>query len=240
MNNTQLLYLDSPNLLTVEAQLLNLNDYDGQTGLVFDSTPMYPQGGGQPCDSGIIKGNHAIMEVSKVSIINDTVVHFGKISGNFEPGCHYTLTVDQAIRNFHSRLHTAGEVICCVLRKYDWKVTGAKHWPGMCKIQVDTQLNAEERAELQLHLQQEVDRLVDANHTVKIVRTHDRTLAAKLCGFEPSYVKEGEEIRIIIPSPYFLGRPCMGTHVSTLGEIAKINIRSIKKDKQQIGICYDI
>jgi len=53
----------------------------------------------------------------------------------------------------------------------------------------------------------------------------------KKAGGVPSYVKAGQEIRVLKMTPEDLGCPCGGTHVHAIEEIGSIAITKIKKKK---------
>lgn len=61
--------------------------------------------------------------------------------------------------------------------------------------------------------------------------------AAKLCGYLPDYLPEGEPIRIVTVYGE-IGRPCQGTHVNDLREIGKLEIISVKSKKATTTVSY--
>lgn len=78
-------YIDCVNVATVigiiDAQNVSdiLSVSSNDIGLILDATVMYPEGGGQECDHGIIKSDHWQFHVKHVSKYNDVIVHFGNI-----------------------------------------------------------------------------------------------------------------------------------------------------------------
>ena len=80
-------------------------------------TILYPQGGGQPSDTGSIAlaGQEPTFTVSLVRKTEDgRILHFGKLSDPdtfFVEGQSVVQRVDGAKRDYHSRLHTGGHIV---------------------------------------------------------------------------------------------------------------------------------
>ncbi|MBR1147551.1 hypothetical protein [Bradyrhizobium sp. AUGA SZCCT0431] len=79
----------------------------------------------------------------------------------------------------------------------------------------------------------------ERNERVRIREVEDRAEAARLIGFSPDYVPDGEPIRIVFVTDG-LGRPCCGTHVAETSEVGGIVIRKIRNRKNQTSVGYDI
>jgi Ser-tRNA(Ala) deacylase AlaX len=60
---------------------------NGQVGLVLDKTAFYPAGGGQPADTGVIKGSNGEVKIIEVHIEKETVLHIAnQIAGKIDEG----------------------------------------------------------------------------------------------------------------------------------------------------------
>jgi Ser-tRNA(Ala) deacylase AlaX len=59
-------------------------------------------------------------------------------------------------------------------------------------------------------------------------------------GGVPSYVPEGNELRVTKMIKEDLGCPCGGTHVHAITEIGTIEIKAIKKKKQNTQVSYKV
>jgi alanyl-tRNA synthetase len=80
--------------------------YDrGGAGVVLSESYFYPQGGGQPADSGTIAGN----EVVDVRLLDGRVVH--ELSTPLQEGETVAAEVDDAFRTYCMRAHTASHAL---------------------------------------------------------------------------------------------------------------------------------
>jgi alanyl-tRNA synthetase len=77
---TGLLYLDNTYLFESSGKILRCEeDTDGYKVLVLDQTNFYPQGGGQPFDTGIIQCGNATFRVKSVRFSGGEVIHRGQV-----------------------------------------------------------------------------------------------------------------------------------------------------------------
>lgn len=241
---TKLNYLSAPESISLQSELIDILEIDGKKRLIFGETPFYPQGGGQPSDTGYIKQHGEVIgKITHVSLNAGLVMHqVENQTIQFRIGDTYCLEINNKIRDHHSQLHTAGELICVALSNMGFKaemISSAKHWPGQCQIVLNTQLNEVERTHLKIALQDEISKLVAANHQVNIITVKTREEAVTLTGYDPEYIDVQDDIRLVQIGAH--ARPCMGTHVSSLNELdGIIMIRSVKRKKHKTSISYEL
>ena len=85
--------------------------------LVLDKTPFYPEGGGQVGDSGIIRGESAVLEIETVTKSEDVIIHHGKVlEGTIKLGDNVTGEVAARRRDIQAN-HTATHLLHNALRK---------------------------------------------------------------------------------------------------------------------------
>jgi len=132
MGATELLYLENLNILEVDAQVLESYIENRSNTVILNRTAFYPQGGGQPCDTGIIESKDSTFVVNEVKIENNFVKHIGIfVNGFFKKNELVTCKIDKERRLFLSRLHSAGHVIDMAVKKLNigWNQVGLITFP---------------------------------------------------------------------------------------------------------------
>jgi Ser-tRNA(Ala) deacylase AlaX len=216
-----------------------------RSAIVLDRSPFYPKGGGQPSDRGHIAGPWGAFEVESVESRDGVVFHLGS-AAQVRPGSadRVSLLVDHELRRLHSRIHSAGELLCAVMRDLgygypDWPVTAASHYPERASVQFEGVLPQERRDRLSAQLAVEVNRLIALGHPVRTTVVDRLSEAALLCGYFPNYLPEGQPVRIVTVHGD-LGRPCQGTHVGDLSEIGPMEITELKSKKGTTTVSYRV
>jgi misacylated tRNA(Ala) deacylase len=194
-------------------------------GVVLDRTVFYPLGGGQPGDSGVLRGRHG-----REWVVADTrkgeggrVLHvLAPGSEPPPPGEMVNAELDWARRHAHMRMHTCLHLLGSVLR---YGVTGGQVGADKGRLDFDTQdeIGRERVTEA-------LNALIAANHAV-----------------QPRWVDEAELDRqpelvrtMSVQPPRGVGRirlldipgidlqPCGGTHVAATGEIGPVVVTKVE------------
>ena len=132
MESTELLYLEDLNILDADAQVLDIYTENNINIVILNRTSFYPQGGGQPCDTGIIESKSSTFVVNEVKTENGIVRHIGIfVNGFFNKDELVTCKINKERRLLLSRLHSAGHVIDMAINNLDigWKPGRAYHFP---------------------------------------------------------------------------------------------------------------
>lgn len=223
--NTVLTYLDAPDAFDLEAVLAKCAPAaDGTHVLHFDQTPFYPQGGGQPSDVGHIQfENGAALKVIEVRRLPGTVAHRGQLCGEVRPGMRAVLMVDPSVRALHSRLHTAGELVCAAVTALgiDHQVSSAIHFPSLARVTLSSLTRVGEER-LSCELQTQIDALVSAKLPVSV---RNPTCAERQ---RVSDVIVAGAIRTVAIGTVSC-RPCLGTHVPNTGDLGAIGVRQSRR-----------
>jgi len=213
---TVLKYLSNSSLTEHAAVCLNVTEDE----VILNETIFYPQGGGQPCDTGFITNNEAKFCVNKVFRDENGIVHhLGHfISNRFSQNEKVHLSIDVERRKLNSRLHSAGHLIDCAVEKLQLNnliPTKGYHFPDGPSVEYQGVIDNKE--ELLPQLQKIIDELVSQNLLMEI-RDISSTRMVNFQGFKSC--------------------GCGGTHVTSSGEIGKITIRKIKCKKGITKISY--
>ena len=100
-------------------KIISKTDNYDELNILLDSTPFYPEGGGQVGDRGIIKSANAKMQVIDTqSPVEGFIFHRVKIlSGSFDIGDKVDCIVDEESRNSSKRNHTGTHMLHAALRE---------------------------------------------------------------------------------------------------------------------------
>ncbi len=240
MQTTKLIYLENFNLLTSNAQVIEIVSENNKEIIILDQTIFYPQGGGQPYDQGMIEGNSAKFIVEEVRFVDGTVKHIGKFEfGNFQIGENVKCLVNETRRVLNSRLHSAGHIIDMAITdlKLNWTPIKGYHFPDGPYVEYAASSNELDKEKLKIDIENMGNKFINENRETKIIFM-DKEKMKEVCHFVPEYIPEGKPSRVVMYGDF--GIPCGGTHVNRLGDIKKLIIRKIKSNGANIRVSYDV
>lgn len=235
MEPTHLVYLEDMQRLEDEAAVVAVQPADDRTSVILDRTILYPQGGGQPYDQGVISKVDARFAVEEVRFIDGAVWHIGRFeSGSLAPGDAVRLEVDGERRALNARLHSAGHVVDMAVsaRNLGWVPGKGYHFPQGPYVEYEGSLEGVEPAELVREVEARANEIVGQGIET-MTRFMSRDELASVCSFVPDYVPADKPSRVVFYGDF--GVPCGGTHVANLRDIGRITIRKIKKAKGSAG-----
>jgi alanyl-tRNA synthetase len=233
---TQLLYYEDAYLKEFDARILKMMKIDDRYGIILDRTAFYPTGGGQPADTGVIKGKNREIRIEDVQMINGAVVHLAsEIRGEIKEGTEVRDAIDWDRRYALMRNHTAAHLVAEAVRRAadtPMPIIGSA-------IDVDkARLDFAHKENLR-PLLPEIERI--ANDVVK----EDRVVVVKMMKREEAekYVEKFHESLKILPPQVQEVRiveikdwhacACGGTHLKSTGEIGTIKVlKRVSKGKR--------
>lgn len=233
MSSTKLLYLDDFKLFHSNAKVLDAT----LDCVILDQTIFYPQGGGQPCDTGTIK-NKSIFTVTDVRLVEGEVKHFGSFTGEpFKVGEEVKCNVNEERRILNSRIHSAGHLIDRALVELgiNWTPGKSFHFPQGPYVEYIGSLAGLDKEKLKKDIEEVCNNWIKEGLEVKS-QSMTREELSRRAQFVPDYIPKNKPIRVI-----FLGEfnsPCGGTHVFNISEIKSITIRKIKESDGIIRVSY--
>lgn len=232
MTTTKLFYL-KPELFDCDCSVLACRPSDsGGIELILAETPFYPEGGGQPCDTGSISGQ-AVRAVYE----SDGVVrhHVDWPAGLALPavGSLVSCRVDAARRQDHSCQHSAQHLLSAtVLRLLDGPTRSFHLGEAYCSIDVDlAQLDASEAALIEREVQSAID---DGYSMQTHVCSHEEALRLPLRRPPP---ETAEPLRIVEIDGYDC-TPCCGTHVGNTSRLGLFRLLRHEKYKGMTRIYF--
>lgn len=202
-------------------------------------TILYPQGGGQPSDTGSITlaDQTPTFTVSLVRKTHDgRILHFGKsLTGStFTAGQAVIQTVDDAKRDYHSRLHTGGHIVGLAMQLLmpEMKKVKANHFPGEACMEYEGLLYNEHKPQIQA----KVDELVKQDLPILLSWVED---ASDLEDIEGRGKDRDGPVRVASIGGLDKN-PCGGTHVPSTSLVGTIMIRKISRQKGVSRVSYEI
>lgn len=226
---TDALFRDDAYLKSCDATVLAVTD---RGGLVLDRTVFYPTGGGQPGDSGILRGAEGAEVRIAMTVKGETpdeIVHV-PAEGETLPdvGTQVTLELDWERRHAHMRMHTCLHLLSAVLT---FPVTGGQVGADKSRLDFDIPEAVLEKDAITAQLNELIAR--DAPVGTRWIT--DAELEAQPDLVKTMSVKPptgAGHVRLVEVDGLDL-QPCGGTHVARTGEIGKVEVRKIEKKGRQ-------
>merc|ERR1711964_102326 len=197
----------------------------------LDRTIFYPQGGGQPSDTGKIFVGEKVFKVAFVQAEDHTggvIHHYGTFEGeSFAEGDSVDLCINEDERVLNAKCHTAGRLLDVAMVQCGYghfPLGKGYHFPESSYDEYTGSIPPANRKKAMADLQAAMDKLIQAD--IPVVKTMTDGVQHIAFG------KEGE----YPPSHWVLGfkpssQPCGRTHLDSTGQIGPIQIRKIKVKK---------
>ncbi|HDM92120.1 MAG TPA: alanine--tRNA ligase, partial [Candidatus Korarchaeota archaeon] len=223
MPKTELLFYKDPYARTFKAKVVGLLD----DALVLDRTAFYPEGGGQPSDTGfLILSDGTKLKVVRAEKVKDRVLHFveGELS-KVRVGDEVSGEIDWPKRISLMRHHTATHVLLESAKR----VLGDHVWQwGAQKGETESRLDVTHYKSVTDEELRRIDLLANSivmeNRRV-ITKWMPRQEAERVHGFEIYQGGVVPDLNLrIVEIEGFNVQACAGTHVMRTGEIGPIKI----------------
>lgn len=230
-----LLFRDDAYLKEAEATVIS-SDTDG---IRLDQTLFYPNGGGQPGDTGTLSwegGQVAITDTRKAVPLPEQggdVLHIvAEGSPLPPPGMRIKMTLDWERRHRHMRMHTALHLLCAVV---PGAVTGGQVSADRSRLDFDVPSSSLDKEQIE----NRVNELISADHPVRERMISDADLVERPELVRTMSVKPptgGGSVRLLqigTDDATIDLQPCGGTHVARTKEIGPISIVKIENKGKQ-------
>ncbi|WP_440990346.1 alanine--tRNA ligase [Haloarchaeobius baliensis] len=224
---TERLYYEDQQRTEFEAVVLDVFEREDGYDVVLDQTMFYPEGGGQPADTGSLSTDDVTVEVTDVQRRDGVILHRTDESpgkGEFVRGQIDTYRRKQLMRNHtatHVVIHAARQVLGEHIRQ-----AGAQKGVDASRIDVHhyERITREEAKEIERY----ANELVMENTPVKQEWPH-RNEAEEKHGFDlyQGGIPPGTNIRLIHVAEDV--QACGGTHVARTGDIGAIKLRTTER-----------
>lgn len=211
--------------------------------IVLSQTAFYPNAGGQPYDTGIMKTDDGReYEVVFVGKFDGKISHEVDNKGNPPLKEHDKVhcIIDWDRRYKLMRMHTAAHILSRALHQFTGAVTSGNQL-GTDKSRIDFTLENFDREKIMECINKTNDIIAKKIPVKKSFMTRDE--AFKLPGFakvSPHLVQEFDELRVVSIEGVD-SQPCGGTHLDNIGEIGKVEfIKAENKGKNNRRVYYTV
>jgi len=233
--STKPLYYEDPYMKEFDARVLQITKHDDRFGIVLDRTAFYPTGGGQPADTGIIRGQNGEAKIVDVQASKSVITHVAsEIVGKIEQAEQVRGVIDWNRRFTLMRNHTAAHLMAEAIRK----ATGTTMEIIGSGLDVDkARLDLAHEGSLGPQLP-EIERVANAlvreNRPVEIKMMSRAEAEKHVERFHESLKTlppQVQNVRIVEIKDWH-ACACGGTHVKSTGEIGAVKIlRRMSKGK---------
>ncbi len=212
---TDKLYYKDSFLSVFDAEVKEVTQHKGRPAIVLDKTAFFPEGGGQPGDTGII----ADVQIVDTQIENDTIYHYYEGSAALCAGQAVSCAIDWEKRFLRMQAHTGEHIVSGIAhRLFGVNNVGFHMDDVLMTVDFDGYLSAEELEQIEN----------EANACVyKDVRVYarfpDEETLQKLD--YRSKANAFENIRIVTVEGYD-DCACCAVHLSSTGQVGLIKILS--------------
>ena len=133
MPETEKTYYSEPQAVAGEAMVVDAREAEGKVSVVLDRSIFYPEGGGQPCDLGILGGS-AVLNVQEEGPV---IVHTVEGPFPYAAGDRVPMAIDAKRRRDNSQQHSGQHLLSAVLeREYGIHTLGFHLGAAYCTIDV--------------------------------------------------------------------------------------------------------
>ncbi|WP_297514398.1 alanine--tRNA ligase [Thermococcus sp.] len=228
---TRTLYYEDPFMKEFDAEVVKVID----DWVVLNQTAFYPEGGGQPYDTGTLEVDGEEVKVTNVQKVGKVILHRVDKPELFKPGAKVHGKLDWDRRIQHMRHHTGTHVLMGALVR----VLGKHVWQAGSQLHTDwARLDISHYKRITEEELREIERL--ANRVVMENRKVTwewlpRTEAEMKYGFRlyQGGVVPGRTIRVVKIEDWDV-QACGGTHLPNTGLIGPIKI--LRTERIQDGV----
>lgn len=238
MSKTKLLYLEDFTCLKSQAKVLEVIQENDHCIVILDQTIFYPQGGGQPYDTGILQSPTGEFVVEEVRFVDGVVRHIG--NGNIQVGDSVICHVDKDRRMLNARIHSAGHLVDKAIAELNlpWKPGKGYHFPNGPYDEYQGSLEGIDKEKLKSDIERLCNEYIIKGGKTEVIFMTKQEMQ-KVCRYTPDFPEEKEtRARIVIHDGFYM--PCGGTPVADLSEIGSMTIRKIRPEGSNIRVGYDV
>ncbi|KAH3666381.1 hypothetical protein WICMUC_005649 [Wickerhamomyces mucosus] len=208
-------YLKSFETSVVSCKEVINKDKSIQYEVELHDTILFPEGGGQPSDSGFITDLAKNSRLEVFHIKRDKLKAIHLTQEPLEVGSKVNLDLNWAKRFDYMQQHTGQHLLSAILDKYDLKTLSWSMGDSLNYIEIPRKISDEEVE----RIQEEVTEQIINNVSISVTIPHqDDVNTSKI----PEDYDINQGILRVIKIGDLDNNPCCGTHLSSTGQVASI------------------
>ncbi|WP_406464276.1 metal-dependent hydrolase [Streptomyces sp. NBC_01622] len=217
-------YLDNTYLEQIDTTVIAVGERDGTSWVAVEGCLFHPQGGGQPADRGWLEDVEIVPVRDRDSGLVVATAAVGGGLPSLAVGERVLARIDLEARMLHAALHTAGHLVEAVGRAQGWEMVGSIHFPGQARIEFQAP-----------HADVRLADPVGREEVTSVLREGVAAAVADDLPVSARYLPDG---RRVVHLDALHSAPCGGTHVRSLGDLAELELPTLKVKKGRIRVSY--
>ncbi len=235
---TKLLYLDDSYLSRFEAKVVRKVREKRNCYVALDRTVFHPKSGGQPSDTGELRGPDFRMRVKKCMFCRGVVVHYGKLLDG-EVADVIEGEIDWEWRYLVMKRHTAGHLLDgCISEVTGEPVRTLDSWLGD-PCYVSYRGEALGKADMD-RVEEMANERIAQGGSVTIAYMGFEELMRRVPNAPNIFRLPKLEVYRVVTIEGFDPIPCGGTHVRDIAEIGGVKIKEVTLDSDSFRVYYDV
>lgn len=238
---TAKLYQEDVYMKTADGNIMEVIVTPKETLLVTDVSIFFPEGGGQPSDTGYINDEF----VHHVSEKNCVIYHHVASGTSIKTGEAVTMRLDWNNRFKNMQAHLGEHILSGVFHSLFGGVNRGFHM-GENYITIDIALENDPKIQeispdMAMEAERKANEIVWSNHPVTISH-FSNSKEAKTLKLRKDLTLEAEDITVVTVGDKDAPKDCVaccGTHPATSSEVGLIKIYKVEKNKGMFRIYFD-
>lgn len=238
---TAKLYQEDVYMKTADGNIMEVIVTPKETLLATDVSIFFPEGGGQPSDTGYINDEF----VHHVSEKNCVIYHHVASGTSIKTGEAVTMRLDWNNRFKNMQAHLGEHILSGVFHSLFGGVNRGFHM-GENYITIDIALENDPKIQeispdMAMEAERKANEIVWSNHPVTISHFSD-SKEAKTLKLRKDLTLEAEDITVVTVGDKDAPKDCVaccGTHPATSSEVGLIKIYKVEKNKGMFRIYFD-
>lgn len=217
-------YLEDTYREQADTRVIAVGRREGAPWAAVEHCLFHPQGGGQPADRGWLEDAEIVPVRDRDSGLIVAMAPEGGELPFLAEGQQVRARIDLEARMAHAALHTAGHLVEAAGLAQGWEMVSNNHFPGQARIE--------------FLLPEGEPRLADPEGREKATAALRTWVTAAIADELPVFARYEEEGRRVVHLQELHAAPCGGTHVRSLGDLAEVELPTLKVKKGRIRVSY--